>query len=87
MPIALAIILLISIYILYKLFIDGWLFKIILFFAGWFGIYMAMRIYVAGADVTAITLNSSHPIALSWAVMVPTIICFLCLLFTKVHDD
>lgn len=76
------ILLLIAIYILWKMFVDGWLFKIILFFAGWFGLYVALYVYVDGARNTAITLGSGAH--LSWAFVVPCFICFLCLLCTKV---
>lgn len=84
MEIALGLVALFFIYILWKLFIDGWLFKSILFFAGWFGIYALMNIYVDGAKHTAITLGSGT--IMSWASVVPTVICALCLLCTRTDD-
>lgn len=80
----LVILALIGLYMAYKLFIDGWLFKIILFFGGWFGIYVFLRAYVDGANKTALTI--AEDMHVSWAVLVPTIICFLCLLCTKTRD-
>lgn len=65
------------------MFVDGWLFKIILFFAGWFGLYVALRVYVAGADHIAVTFGTVDPTSFTWAAVIPTIICFLCLLCTK----
>jgi len=87
MEIALAIILLLGIYVLYKLFIQGWLFKIALFFGGWFGIYMACRMYIDGAMKTAITVGTDNPVAFSYAAVIPSVICFLALLTTKVKDN
>ena len=87
MTLLIAFVVMFSLYIVWKLFIDGWLFKIILFFGGWFGLYMALRIYVQGATNTALTLGTDPTIALSWAAVIPTAICFLCLLCTKVSND
>lgn len=86
MSILFGLILLATIYTLYKLFIDGWLFKIILFFAGWFGLYIALRIYVEGATNTAITIGIKDPISFTWAAVIPTAICFLCLLCTRASE-
>jgi hypothetical protein len=85
MGIAFGIFLLICIYLLWKMFIDGWLFKIILFFAGWVGLYVLLAVYVDGAKNVAITLSSGFTI--SWAAIVPTVVCFLCLLCTKVYHE
>lgn len=71
---------LIVICILWVLFVEGALWKIILFGAGWFGIYVAMRVYVEGATQTIITIGDSH---FSWAEVVPTAICIMALLTTK----
>lgn len=87
MSIMFGMILLLSIYVLWKLFIDGWLFKIILFFAGWFGLYVFIRFYVEGGYQVAVTLGTEDPISLSWAAVVPTAICFLALLCTRVSND
>lgn len=75
-----------SIYIIWKLFIDGWLFKIILFIAGWFGLYVGLRTYVEGATNIAVTFGKENPVSFTWAAVVPTIVCFLCLLCTKVEE-
>lgn len=75
-----------SIYIIWKLFIDGWLFKIILFIAGWFGLYVGLRAYVEGAGNIAVTFGKENPVSFTWAAVVPTIVCFLCLLCTKVEE-
>ena len=77
--------LLLVIYLLYKMFIDGWLFKIILFFAGWVGLYVVLAVYVDGAKSVAFTLGNGTTV--SWAAVVPTVICLLCLLCTKVSND
>jgi uncharacterized membrane protein len=87
MTLTLGLVVLFFLYIIWKLFVDGWLFKIILFFGGWFGLYMALRMYVQGSMNTALTLGTDHPIALSWAAVIPTIVCFLCLLYTKVSNE
>ena len=87
MSITLGVILLLAIYILYKLFIDGWLFKIILFIAGWFGLYWALQVYCADwAKDVAFRVGSQDPIAFTWASVVQSIVCFLCLLCTKVRE-
>lgn len=75
---------LLSIYVIYKLFIDGWLFKIILFIAGWFGLYLGLLKYVDGAGKVAVTISGT---TFSWAIVVPTIICFLCLLCSRTYHD
>jgi hypothetical protein len=85
MEITFGLILLAIIYFLYKLLIGGWLYKTILFFSGWFGIYIILRVYVEGATNTAITINANGPMQFSWAAIVPTVICLLCLMTTK--DD
>ena len=74
------ILLIIGIFILWKLFVDGWLFKIILFIFGWFGLYEYLHLFVDGANKTAIIIGNQQ---FSWAVVIPTLVCVLCLLFTK----
>jgi hypothetical protein len=71
---------LVVIYILWVLFVQGALWKIILFGAGWFGIYVAMRVYVEGATETVVTISGTD---FSWASVVPTIICIMALATTK----
>lgn len=80
MPILGLLILLAIIFFIWKMFVDGWLFKIILFFAGWFGLYVALMIFVAGADHVAVIVGGT---SFTWASVIPTVICFLCLLCTK----
>lgn len=79
MPILAGLLMLLVIYLLWKMFVDGWLFKSILFFAGWFGLFIGL--HVMGVDATAFTLGDGTTI--SWAAVIPTIICMLCLLCTK----
>lgn len=67
-------------FVLYQLLVKGWLWKLILFVFGWFGLYIVLRIYVDGAMQTAVTI-SGHDF--SWAVVVPTVICIACLACTK----
>lgn len=74
---------LVVIYILWVLFVKGALWKIILFCAGWFGIYVAMRVYVEGATATIVTIGD---VDFSWAAVVPTIICIMALATTKVES-
>lgn len=83
MPIVIGGAALLFIYMMYKLLVDGWLYKSILFVFGWLGIYLFL--VTQGATGTALTLGDSTPV--SWAALVPTIICFLCLLATKVPND
>lgn len=87
MSIMFGLMMLAIIFLLWKLFVDGWLWRIILFFAGWFGIYVGCYCYIDGASNTAITIGTDNPITLSWAFVVPSIICFLALLTTKVKDE
>lgn len=83
--IVLGLIFLMVIWVLWKMFIDGWLFKAILFFAGWVGLYVLLAVYVDGAKNVAFTMSNGF--SMSWAAVVPTIICFLCLLCTKVSSE
>ncbi len=79
MPIVAGLLLLFAIYLLWKMFVDGWLFKIILFFAGWFGLFIGL--HLMGVNGTAFTLDGGTTI--SWAAVIPTVICMLALLCTK----
>jgi hypothetical protein len=72
--------LLFVLFILWVLFVKGILFKIILFFAGWVGLYVIMNLYVIDSDKIAITVSNYQ---FSWAVLVPTVICVLALLTSK----
>ena len=87
MGITFGLTLLAIIYTLWKLFVDGWLYKIILFFAGWFGLWVAMLVWVDGAKNVAITIGTGpDPTTFTWAAVVPTVICFMALLHTKVQE-
>jgi hypothetical protein len=76
----LGIILLIALYILWKLFVDGWLFKIILAVFGWLGIYWYLSSYVEGATKTAITISSTE---ISWAAVIPSIVIIFAMFTSK----
>jgi len=87
MSIMLGAILLLSLYVIWKLFVDGWLFKIILFIAGWFGLYLGLQFYCADwSKEVALRIGSQDPVVFTWAAVVPSVICFLCLLCTKVRE-
>ena len=47
------IVLLIALYIVWLLFIDGWLWKLILLVAGWIGVRMLLLTYWPGSEHTA----------------------------------
>jgi hypothetical protein len=76
------VVLLVVLYIAYLLLVKGWLFKLILFAAGWFGLYIGLNIYVVGSTNIALTFSGY---SFSWAAVIPTIICIACLACTK--DD
>lgn len=81
------VLLLLGIFILWKLFVDGWLFKIVLFFAGWFGLYIWLRVYVEGAKTIAFTYHGdASNVAFTWAAVIPTAVCIMALLCTKVRE-
>jgi hypothetical protein len=66
--------------IVWFLFIAGFLWRLILFVGGWFGIYALLRIYVPTSAHIALTFGGD---AYSWAAVIPTIICIMCLLTTR----
>lgn len=74
--------LLIGIYILYKLFIDGFLFKIPIFFAGWIGMILILK--AMGVRGVAFTLDGGTQIGI--ATVISTIICLGALLTTRIRD-
>lgn len=74
---------LVALYLLWVLLVKGALWKIILFGAGWFGIYALMRIYIEGANHIAVTITGYN---FSWAEVVPTVICLLAMVTTKVPE-
>lgn len=72
------------IFVAYKLFVDGWAYYFILFVGGWFGLYIACRLWLPNATKIAIAFNwGEHPITMTWAILVPSIVCFLGLLCKK----
>jgi hypothetical protein len=73
--------LLISVFILWKLFVDGWLFKIIFFFAGCLGLYVGLRVYVAGTMSVAVTISHT---GYSWAAVITAICAVMLLLTTRI---
>lgn len=77
------LLLLLGIYILWELLVDGWLYKIILFFAGWIGLFVLMRTYMEGSTKIAVVINNT---GFTWSAVVPTVICFLALLTTRVRQ-
>jgi len=82
MPIIAGIALLIAIYILYKLFVDGFLFKIPIFFAGWIGMIIILK--ALGVRGVAFTLDGGTQIGI--ATVISTIICLGALLTTRVKE-
>jgi hypothetical protein len=71
--------LLLAIWIIWMLLVEGYLWKGILFFAGWFGIRLLLPVYMPITVQT--TMIFSHPI--TWAAIIATGICFLALATTK----
>ncbi len=82
MPIYLALFLLAALYFIYKMFVSGWLFRIILFIFGWFGLYMAVFIAAGGKPSSPMIIDGSP---ISWAVIIPTAVCLLALLTFKIE--
>jgi hypothetical protein len=74
------IVLLVVLYLIWILLFKGLLWKILLFFGGWVGIYVLLRANLPDSLHTAVTI-AGHD--LSWAFVVPSVICILCLANTK----
>lgn len=81
-PVIFGLVLLFGIYILYKLFIDGWLFKIPIFFAGWIGMIIILK--VLGVREVAFTTSGGTEIGV--ATVISTIVCLGALLTTRVKS-
>lgn len=82
------IFMLICIYILWKMFVSGWLFKAILFFAGWVGVYVICAACLDSGHSTAVTVGTgagAHHYNVAF--VIATVICVLALLTTRVKDD
>ena len=85
MPIVLGLGLIIGIYLLWKLFIDGWLFKIPIFFAGWFGLIVIFRaIGISGVAFRLGEDGQGAPVGVAF--LLSTFICVMCLVYTKVRE-
>ncbi len=85
-PIVVGLFAVLGIYILYKLFIDGWLFKIPIFIAGWFGLIVILRaIGISGVAFRLGPDGTGAPVG--WAFLISTFICIMALVTTKVRDD
>lgn len=82
MPILAGIAALVAIYLIYKMFVDGWLFKIPLFFAGWIGMIIILKFL--GVRGVAFTLESGAEVGV--ATVISTFVCLGVLLTTKVRD-
>jgi hypothetical protein len=80
----LGIFLLVCIFFLWKLLVDGWLYKVILFFAGWVGLYVICNAFLEGGKRTAVTVGGQ---GYSLSFVIATGICVLCLLTTRVKND
>jgi hypothetical protein len=79
------LVLLLIIYLLYKLFIDGWLFKVPLFFAGWFGLIIIFRaIGITGVAFRLGENGEGAPVGVAF--ILSTIICLGVLLTTRVRE-
>jgi len=74
------IFLLLIIFIFWLLFIRGYLFKLILFIGGWIGIYGFLMLKVPESHSIAF-MAAGHDY--SWAFVIPTGICLMCLLTSK----
>lgn len=82
MPIVAAIVALLAIYLLYKMFIDGWLFKVPIFFAGWIGMIIILK--VLGVRGVAFTLENGAEVGV--ATVISTVVCLGALLTTRVRE-
>lgn len=73
------IVLLVVICFLWTLFVEGWLWKIILFFFGWLGIAVGLPQFVPESRGDCGWFSSP----VSWAVVIATFVCVMALLTTK----
>jgi len=72
--------LLFVIWLIWSLFVRGVLFKLILFVFGWIGLYAVLSANYPSMNVVALTIGGND---LSYAAIVPSVICLLALLTTK----
>lgn len=66
--------------IVWFLFVVGFLWRLILFVCGWVGAYILLRVYIPDSAHIALTFGGS---SYSWAAVIPSIICVMCLLTTR----
>lgn len=67
--------------VLYLLLVKGWLFKIILFLAGGFGLYVALWTWLPDTHAVAFTTGSGSQH--SWAFVISIFVCICALATTK----
>ena len=75
-----AIIFLIIIFIMWKLLVKGWLWKLTLGIFGWLGMYWALNYYIPSSRSECLVLAGS---SMSWSVVLPSIVLFMSMLYTK----
>jgi hypothetical protein len=73
---------LLALYLIWKLFIVGVLWRSLLFFAGWFGIYFLLLANVPDSHHTILIFD----VACSWAAVIASGVCIMALLTTKTGD-
>lgn len=66
--------LLLVIFILWMLLVEGWLWKLALLLFGWIGMYFALHIYIP--DSSAICFSAGG-YDYSWKIVIPTFVCFM----------
>jgi hypothetical protein len=71
------IVVLVFIFLIWHLLFSGLLWKIILFFGGWIGVYCLLKAYIPASSQMVAGSN------FSWAVLVPSVICLLALVHTR----
>jgi hypothetical protein len=72
--------LLVAIYILWVLLVKGALWKIIVGIAGWFGMFIALRLYFPGAVHECLNFSGY---SFSWSEVIPTVVVLLAMAYTK----
>lgn len=77
------ILLLVTIFLLYILLVQGALWKMIVYGFGYFGMYVALRMYFPDSRHVCLVFDHNH---ISWAVVIPAIIIVLALAYTKSND-
>lgn len=77
---AFGFLLLTIIFILWQLLVEGWLWKLILGIFGWLGLHWALISYIPSSQNVCLTIFDS---TFSWAVVLPSIVLFMSMLYTK----